>query len=142
MDYAFRNTYRESADSYIEDRGIPYKVIRGAADFSILDAEFSKILPIGSTAIHSQDQYGKHIWEIVIGCPFIEAEEAIKFANLRKLRDAKLAETDYILMADYPADLVKREKVVAYRQALRDLPSTEGAPWDGGYEATPWPVLD
>ncbi len=29
---------------------------------------------------------------------------------------------------------------VAYRQALRDLPSQEGFPWDGGGEETPWPI--
>lgn len=29
---------------------------------------------------------------------------------------------------------------LAYRKALRDLPSVEGFPWDGGGEETPWPV--
>lgn len=69
------------------------------------------------------------------------SEEA-RWGRLRTARDAKLAEWDYYVMPDYPADADKLEKVKAYRQALRDLPSLEGAPWDGGGSLTPFPVLD
>ena len=44
-------------------------------------------------------------------------------------------------MQDYPLDNTHKEAVRHYRQALRDLPSQEGAPWDGGGESTPWPDL-
>ena len=44
-------------------------------------------------------------------------------------------------MPDYPISDDQRAVVQAYRQALRDLPSQEGAPWDGGGEETPWPEL-
>ena len=44
-------------------------------------------------------------------------------------------------MQDYPLDNTLKEAVQLYRQALRDLPSQEGAPWDGGGEETPWPVM-
>lgn len=30
---------------------------------------------------------------------------------------------------------------LSYRQALRDLPSLDGFPWDGGGEETPWPEM-
>ena len=63
------------------------------------------------------------------------------FASLRAERDRRLAATDYLLMPDYPLDDTLKGAVQAYRQALRDLPSQEGAPWDGGGEATPWPEL-
>ena len=67
------------------------------------------------------------------------ANKPVLFRMLREKRDAKLGETDYLLAADYPVSPEKKEAVVAYRQALRDLPSQEGAPWDGGGDATPWP---
>lgn len=63
------------------------------------------------------------------------------FQQLRTERDRRLAATDYLLMQDYPLDNTLKEAVQLYRQALRDLPSQEGAPWDGGGEATPWPEL-
>lgn len=67
--------------------------------------------------------------------------EAERFEMLRAARDVRLAATDYLLAADYPLAPEKKEAVIAYRQALRDLPSQEGAPWDGGGEDTPWPAL-
>ena len=68
------------------------------------------------------------------------SEEA-RFERLRAERDRRLAATDYLLMQDYPLDDTRKEAVRLYRQSLRDLPSLEGAPWDGGGEATPWPEL-
>lgn len=67
--------------------------------------------------------------------------EAARFERLRAERDQRLAATDYLLMQDYPLDDTRKEAVRLYRQSLRDLPSQEGAPWDGGGEATPWPEL-
>jgi len=64
--------------------------------------------------------------------------EAEAFAALRAERDAKLAATDYLLMPDYPIDEKKLNAVKEYRQALRDLPEKEGAPWVDG--DIPWPV--
>lgn len=62
------------------------------------------------------------------------------FQNLRMIRDSKLQETDkYLSIADFPLSDELREKYKAYRQELRDLPSLDGAPWDGGGENTPWP---
>ena len=64
-----------------------------------------------------------------------------RFARLRAERDRRIAATDYLIMADYPLDDDTKAKVSAYRQELRDLPAQEGAPWDGGAEKTPWPIL-
>ncbi len=66
--------------------------------------------------------------------------EPARFKRLREARDGRLAATDYLLMPDYPLDEETRIVVAAYRQALRDFPGLDGAPWDGGGEATPWPV--
>lgn len=70
-----------------------------------------------------------------------EPTEQEKFILLRGMRDGKIAATDYLIMPDYPLPEEKKAGVLAYRQALRDLPAQSGAPWDGGGEATPWPEL-
>ncbi len=67
--------------------------------------------------------------------------EEERFARLRAERDRRIAATDYLIMQDYPLTEDSRAAVQAYRQALRDLPVLEGAPWDGGGEATPWPAM-
>ena len=64
-----------------------------------------------------------------------------RFERLRTERDRRLTVTDYLLMPDYPISDDQRATVQAYRQSLRDLPSQEGAPWDGGREETPWPEI-
>jgi len=67
--------------------------------------------------------------------------ETARFERLRSERDQRLAATDYLLMPDYPLSDDQRTILQVYRQALRDLPSQEGAPWDGGAEDTPWPEI-
>ena len=67
--------------------------------------------------------------------------EAARFERLRAERDRRLTATDYLLMPDYPLNDTLKEAMRLYRQALRDLPSQEGAPWDGGSEETPWPLM-
>ena len=67
--------------------------------------------------------------------------EPARFARLRAERDRRIAATDYLLMPDYPLAENSRAAVQSYRQALRDLPTKEGAPWDGGGDATPWPAM-
>ena len=49
-------------------------------------------------------------------------------ARARERRNALLAETDYILMPDYPLTEEQRATWMAYRQALRDLPEQSGWP--------------
>lgn len=67
------------------------------------------------------------------------SEEA-RFERLRAERDRRIAETDYLIMPDYPVGDEKKASLLAYRAALRDLPAKDGAPWDGGGEETPWPA--
>lgn len=70
--------------------------------------------------------------------------ERAKAERIREERDRRIAETDYLLAADYPISAEKLELVKAYRQALRDIPQQEGFPWSGEIDdpAIPWPVLD
>lgn len=73
--------------------------------------------------------------------PPVMPSQGSLFVLLRAERNRRLAATDYMLMPDYPIDDTLKENIQAYRQALRDLPSQEGAPWDGGGEETPWPEI-
>lgn len=67
--------------------------------------------------------------------------ESSRYSRLRVERDRRMNITDYLAMPDYPISDEKRKIVNEYRQKLRDLPSQDGAPWDGGGDETPWPVL-
>lgn len=77
--------------------------------------------------------------KIVSVSPEIQVTEEDLYKSLRNTRNCKLAETDYLVVPDYPIDVVKLEEVKAYRTALRDITELEGCPWDGGGSKTPWP---
>lgn len=62
----------------------------------------------------------------------LEAEQA---AQVRAQRDAMIAETDYLMMSDYPISDEDKALVETYRQALRDIPQQEGFPSN-----VQWPV--
>ncbi|MDY0258514.1 MAG: tail fiber assembly protein [Desulfovibrio sp.] len=61
------------------------------------------------------------------------------FERLRNERNARVTATDKYLLADYPIGAEELGNIRTYRQALRDLPAQEGAPFDGGGDETPWP---
>jgi hypothetical protein len=62
-------------------------------------------------------------------------------ASVRVKRDRRIAETDYLVIPDYPISQDKLEEIKVYRQALRDLPQQPGFPWNGPDDpACPWPV--
>jgi hypothetical protein len=54
------------------------------------------------------------------------AEKAYKFEDVRAKRDSLLAESDYVMMADYP--MQDKSDWEAYRQELRDLPASNSDP--------------
>ena len=60
------------------------------------------------------------------------------FAQLRSMRDGKLAACDWTVLPDAPLSAESQEAWRAYRQALRDLPAQPGAPWT--VDTIPWPV--
>lgn len=60
--------------------------------------------------------------------PTEEEKRAKKEAEVRSKRDYLISQTDYLLQPDYPISAKDLEKVKAYRQALRDVPSQEGFP--------------
>lgn len=48
--------------------------------------------------------------------------------DARNIRNAILQETDKYLMSDYPITTEWRQKIIKYRQSLRDIPNQEGFP--------------
>lgn len=50
--------------------------------------------------------------------------------NVRGIRDAKLSETDYLVVPDYPISEERLAEVKTYRQALRDITEQTGFPKD------------
>ena len=58
-----------------------------------------------------------------------DAEQA---DNIRKIRNERLTECDWTQLADSKVD---KDAWATYRQALRDLPESEGFPWN-----ITWPV--
>ena len=110
--------------------------------WSIADAKFVSTVPEGAVLGPCPDEGGISSLEGLIGCldfygyPKGELKTDAEFAaEAREKRNALLAETDYLVMPDYPLDDEKKAAVLAYRQALRDVPEQEGFPRQIG-----WPV--
>lgn len=58
-------------------------------------------------------------------------------SDIRKQRDSLLYETDKYIIDDYPISNENKEKILEYRQKLRDLPEQEGFPYN-----VVWPTKD
>lgn len=67
--------------------------------------------------------------------PIPEPTEEELAINVRSTRDAKLSETDYLVVPDYPISEESLAEVKIYRQALRDIPEQSGFP-----KNVQWPV--
>ena len=76
---------------------------------------------------------GKRRFQIV-AVPEPTTEEIA--AQVRAKRDALLAETDFLMMPDYPLGEEDATALKTYRQELRDVPTQEGFPTE-----ITWPDL-
>lgn len=96
-------------------------------------------------AIHCNSQGDRYIKEIektaegkrqfqIVEVPEPTTEEIA--AQVRAKRDALLAETDFLMMPDYPLGEEDAAELKAYRQELRDVPTQEGFPTE-----ITWPDL-
>lgn len=65
-----------------------------------------------------------------------EPTDAAIAERVRAKRDRRIAETDWYMMPDYPADPETLEVVKNYRKALRDITLQSGFPRD-----VEWPVM-
>lgn len=110
--------------------------------WSIADACFVSSIPEGTVLGCCPDESGASSLEGLIGClhfygyPLGELKTDEEYASeARAKRNSLIAETDYMAMPDYPLDEEKKAAVLAYRQALRDVPEQAGFP-----RQIDWPV--
>lgn len=103
--------------------------------WSIADARFVSSTPEDAVIGPCPDEQGESTLEGLIGCldfygyPKGELKTDEEYAKeAREKRNALIAETDYLAMPDYPLAEEKKAAVLAYRQALRDVPEQAGFP--------------
>lgn len=121
---------------------LEYYVLDGSRIWSIAGAKFVDSMPDGSGVCRLDSDDRKTADEYLIGCldfygyPKGELRTDAEFAaDAREKRNALLAETDYLMMPDYPLPEEEFQAVAAYRQALRDVPMQAGFP-----RRIDWPV--
>lgn len=124
------------------DTRIAYYLLEDGRIWSIADASFVASAPEGAAVGPCPDEKGESTLEGLIGCldfygfPKGELETDEDCAKkARTERDRLLSVTDYMAMPDYPLDDERKAAVLAYRQALRDVPEQEGFP-----RQIDWPV--
>jgi len=110
--------------------------------WSVADACFVSSAPEDAVLGPCPDEQGESSLDGLVSClhfygyPLGELKTDEEFAaEARGKRNALIAETDYMAMPDYPLDDEKKAAVLAYRQALRDVPEQAGFP-----RQIDWPV--
>ena len=121
---------------------VSHYVLLDGRIWSIADACFVSSAPEAAVVGSCPDEHGESSLEGLIGCldyygyPKGELKTDAEYATeARAKRNALIAETDYLAMPDYPLDTEKKAAVLAYRQALRDIPEQAGFP-----RQIDWPV--
>lgn len=124
--------HRVADDSYvITKNGMPYHVYPYAAEFA---EEWDAVFAYAEAHPECVAEEQPYV-------PPVPTTEDLA-ARVRAERDRRIAETDYLVMSDYPLSQEKLEEIKAYRQALRDIPQQLGFPWNGPDDpACPWPSL-
>lgn len=99
-----------------------------AANCEIFTDTLGAWVPYSVSSAHLDDGLARAVWEtlktIVVQEPAPEPE-SLKVARARLVRDKYLEDTDVFMLIDYPVTEERRAVITAYRQYLRDLPSSE-----------------
>lgn len=114
---------------------ISHYILDDGRIWSIAEARFVSVAPEDAILGPCPDEQGSSSLEGLIGCLEFygfnkgELKTDAEFASeARAERDRLLAETDFMMMSDYPLSDEKRHVVSAYRQTLRDIPEQSGFP--------------
>lgn len=123
-------------------KDITHYILEDSRIWSVADARFVASAPEDAVLGPCPDERGESSLDGLIGCldfygyPKGELKTDEEYAaEAREKRNALIAETDYMAMPDYPLSEEKRQAVLAYRQALRDVPEQKGFP-----RQIDWPV--
>lgn len=121
---------------------IDHYILKDNRVWSVAEAKFVPSAPENAVLGPCPDEQGESTLEGLIGCldfygyPKGELKTDEEYAaEAREKRNALIAETDFMAMPDYPLDDEKKAAVLAYRQALRDVPEQAGFP-----RQIDWPV--
>lgn len=124
------------------NRSLTHYQLEDGRIWSIADACFVETVSEGAAVGPCLDEHGESSLEGLIGCLHFYGYELGELktdeeyaAEAREKRNALIAETDFMAMPDYPLDAEKKAAVLAYRQALRDVPEQAGFP-----RQINWPV--
>ena len=123
-------------------KSIDHYILEDNRVWSVAEAKFVSSAPEDAVLGPCPDEHGESSLEGLVGCldfygfPKGELKTDEEYAfEAREKRNALIAETDYMAMPDYPLPEDKRQAVLAYRQALRDVPEQAGFP-----RQIDWPV--
>ena len=84
-----------------------------------------------------QDAQGRWLWKWTVSEMDDEAKASLdegQAKSVRTDRDKRLADSDWTQVADAPVD---QTAWATYRQALRDVPTQAGFPWDVAWPTKP-----
>ena len=115
------------------ERTVQSHVLEGKQAYAVFaDGTKIKLWPYNKQKYAVGQTVAMKQYKIVeIPAPSIEEVAAL----VRSQRDAMIAETDYLMISDYPISDEDKALVETYRQALRDIPEQEGFPSE-----VQWPV--
>ena len=104
--------------------------------WSIDKTAFVSALPNGANERRCSDEADLCLHLKSFGLPLGELKTDEEYAaEARERRNLLIAETDYLAMPDYPLPEDRKAAILAYRQALRDVPEQTGFP-----RQIDWPV--
>jgi hypothetical protein len=120
----------QMSDSALEDFGV-YRVY-----FDTPPAiEATQVLAESTPAFSESDQRWTQVWLVRDKTTEeVEAEAAIKAAEIRAERNRLLSASDWTQLADSSAD---KDAWATYRQALRDITDQAGFPWEVTWPEAP-----
>ncbi len=124
------------------DDAVPNKELFGAGDYVVWVVPFVRLWETEKTRIETEHANAEAEALALYNSPDARAE------RVRDERDRRITACDWIMArhaeelaqdVDTSLSIDEYQNWLNYRQTLRDLPSQDGFPWDGGDEETPWP---
>lgn len=115
-----------SIDCYVIEGGRYWDIAKACF---VSDADDSQCKPLYRNGKPADEAYLRQTLEFygyTVGDELLTDEDRAKAA--REKRDQLLAETDYLLMPDYPISSEALVALKTYRQSLRDVPEQAGFP--------------
>jgi len=108
---------------------IPNSILQSYEVYEVIELDKPDYDSLVQTLVRGTPVYNNDRWEVAYTAenkPQVDAESAV-----RNQRDRLLADTDWMALSD----VTMSDTMIAYRQALRDIPSQAGFPF-----SVTWPT--